>query len=169
MVKINNYRPPLRKKQGPKFNVQTIVIVLLGCIVGGYLFLLHSSQDAIQQPSFTNQQPAALLKGAGKSVAAAAQSTLPKDAPTIGYAVSVTGCGSDPLSEGAAVLKHSVHQASEAGGRYNYQMYAIVHPEGMSCGSQLGELGYKVLKRETPVAVKDIQGEFLRSRIEKNG
>jgi hypothetical protein len=90
----------------------------------------------------------------------------------IGYAVSVTGCGSDPISEGAAVLRHSIHQSSKQGNpnyTYDYHMYAIVHPNAVSCGMVLEELGYTVLVRDTPVAVKDIQGTFLRENIEKNG
>jgi hypothetical protein len=91
---------------------------------------------------------------------------------TIGYAVTITGCGSDPISEGAAVLKHAIHLVSSQGnkgGRYNYQMYAIYHPDGEACALPLQDLGYTLLKRETPVAVKDIQGDFLREKIEKNG
>ena len=91
---------------------------------------------------------------------------------TIGYAVTITGCGSDPITEGAAVLKHAVHLVSSQGtkgGRYNYQMYAIYHPDGEACALPLKDLGYTLLKRETPVAVKDIQGDFLREKIEKNG
>eukprot|EP00546_Thalassionema_frauenfeldii_P011274 CAMPEP_0178915932 /NCGR_PEP_ID=MMETSP0786-20121207/12327_1 /TAXON_ID=186022 /ORGANISM="Thalassionema frauenfeldii, Strain CCMP 1798" /LENGTH=364 /DNA_ID=CAMNT_0020589149 /DNA_START=288 /DNA_END=1379 /DNA_ORIENTATION=- len=87
---------------------------------------------------------------------------------TVGYAVSITGCGTDPLSEGAAVLKHAIHQAS-ANGNYGYKMYAIVHPKGEDCGSQLKDLGYTVLIRDTPVAVEDIKGDFLRNKIESNG
>lgn len=91
----------------------------------------------------------------------------------VGYAVSITGCGSDPITEGAAVLKHSIHLASvqnqQGSGRYGYQMYAIVHPEAESCAMPLRDLGYKILKCETPVAVADIKGKFLRERIEKNG
>ena len=91
---------------------------------------------------------------------------------TIGYAVTITGCGSDPITEGAAVLKHAVHLVSSQGtkgGRYNYQMYAIYHPDGEACALPLKDLGFTLLKRETPVAVKDIQGDFLREKIEKNG
>jgi hypothetical protein len=91
---------------------------------------------------------------------------------TIGYAVTITGCGSDPITEGAAVLKHAIHLASSQGnkgGRYNYQMYAIYHPDGEACALPLKDLGFTLLKRETPVAVKDIQGDFLRGKIEKNG
>ena len=90
---------------------------------------------------------------------------------TVAYAVSVTGCGSDPITEGAAVLKHSIHQSSSRAGvsKYDYQMYAIVHPDATACGSPLKDLGYQVLIRKTPVDVKDIKGDFLRTHIEKNG
>ena len=96
----------------------------------------------------------------------------PTDAITIGFAVTVTGCGSDPITEGAAVLKHSIHLASihgNVGGRYNYQMYAIYHPDGERCATALEPLGYTLVKRNTPVAVKEIEGEFLRNNIERNG
>jgi hypothetical protein len=61
----------------------------------------------------------------------------------------------------------SVH--GNLGGRYNYQIYAIYHPDGEQCAAPLKDLGYILVKRETPVAVKDIEGEFLRNNIEKNG
>jgi hypothetical protein len=91
---------------------------------------------------------------------------------TIGFAVSITGCGSDPITEGAAVLKHSIHRASihgDLGGQYDYRMYAIYHPQAADCALPLEALDYTMLKRETPVAVADIEGDFLRSKIEKNG
>eukprot|EP00980_Cylindrotheca_fusiformis_P003981 scaffold874_cov126-Cylindrotheca_fusiformis.AAC.14 len=94
------------------------------------------------------------------------------DVATIGWAVTITGCGSDPITEGAAVLKHAVHLTSvhgTMGGRYDYKMYAIYHPDGEACALTLKDLGFELLKRETPVAVKDIQGKFLREKIEKNG
>jgi hypothetical protein len=90
----------------------------------------------------------------------------------VAFAVSVTGCGSDPITEGGAILQHSIHRASSRGtlgGRYDYVLYAIFHPDAESCALPLQDLGYILLKRNTPVAVKDIQGEFLRSRIESNG
>lgn len=95
----------------------------------------------------------------------------PGESTAIGYAVTITGCGSDPITEGAAVLKHSIHQASIQGGkgRYDYKMYAIYHPSALKCAKTLEALGYTLVERETPVAVKDIQGEYLRSKIEKNG
>ena len=91
---------------------------------------------------------------------------------TIAFAVSVTGCGSDPLTEGAAVLKQSIHRASvrgNLGGRYNYKMYGIYHPQAEACAKTLEALGYELLKRDTFVKVSDIEGDYLRENIEKNG
>lgn len=95
-----------------------------------------------------------------------------KDAVTIGYAVSVTGCGSDPITEGGAVLKHSVHVTSihgTMGGNYDYKFYAIYHPDAEECALTLKGLGYEMVKRNTPVAIEDIKGDFLRTRIHRNG
>ena len=90
--------------------------------------------------------------------------------PVIPFVVSMTNCGEDPFMEGAAVLKYSIHQNSIHGsGRYDYKMYAIYHPDAETCAKHLEDLGYELVKRETPVKVEEIEGDFLRSRIEKNG
>jgi hypothetical protein len=91
---------------------------------------------------------------------------------TIGWAVTITGCGADSIAEGAAVLKHAIHLTSvhgPLGGRYDYKMYAIYHPDGEKCAKSLEPLDFELVRRETPVAVKDIEGEFLRSKIHSNG
>lgn len=85
---------------------------------------------------------------------------------TIAYAVTVTGCGSDPITEGAAVLQHSIARASQ---RYDFRLFAIVHPSAMSCAAPLADLGYTILQREVFVKVGDIQGDFLRQKIVVNG
>ena len=49
-------------------------------------------------------------------------------------------------------------------------MYALVHPSATSCAkSQLEPLGYKILTRDVPVPLEEIEGEYLRTRVEKNG
>jgi hypothetical protein len=72
------------------------------------------------------------------------------------------------------VLKHSIHRAigamGKVSGQYDYQMYAMYHPNAAACALlPLEQLGYTMLKRETPVPVSEIQGEFRKSRIESNG
>ena len=74
------------------------------------------------------------------------------------------------ILKGAAVLKYSIHQASIYGsGRYDYKMYVIHHPDAAKCAKSLEDLGYELVERETPVKVEEIEGDYLRSRIEKNG
>lgn len=95
---------------------------------------------------------------------------------TIGYVVSITGCpggNDDPLTDGAAVLKHSIHLQSASnpasGSRYGYKMYAIAHPDATECAEQLSEMGYEMLVRDVPVPVEEIKGDFLRTKVVVNG
>jgi hypothetical protein len=99
--------------------------------------------------------------------------TVSTDVITIGYFVSVTGCNpSSPLADAAAVLKHSIHLASihgNLGGRYDYKMFAIYHPDAATCVPPLAELGYELVERDTPVKVEEIEGDWLRERVRHNG
>jgi hypothetical protein len=95
----------------------------------------------------------------------------------IGFAVTITNCGADvaiqfPITEGAAVLSYSIHRASihgNQGGRYDYELYAIYHPDAEPCAETLRDFGFTLIKRDTPVQVKDIEGDFLREKIANNG
>ena len=150
------------------------LIVVVGIIyVSGFLAMSHAffpDQSSNKDQGGTHDAPNIRL---GQKVVQEHNDEKPPAADvTIGFAVTVTGCGSDPITEGAAVLKHSIHLASvhgNIGGRYDYQMYAIYHPDGEDCAMPLKDLGYTLVRRETPVAVKDIEGDFLRENIEKNG
>lgn len=102
----------------------------------------------------------------------------------IAYAVTITACpGSQQnrteperpnffVEDSAAVLQYSIHRNSRRGhgsGRYDYQMYAIYHPQAAACALPLADLGYTLLQRDTPVKVKDIRSQYLRENIEKGG
>jgi hypothetical protein len=145
------------------------------CIIGFIFFMVMKSNI---QMSLNNDQ---VQKGSSLGNEAiddfkTKQSTLKTGfiirAIKVAYAVSITSCEQDGFLDGAAVLKHSIHLTSIRSNnqsRYDYQMYAIVHPSAISCGESLQRLGYKVLRRDVPVQVKDIQGTFLRNNIERNG
>ena len=95
-----------------------------------------------------------------------------RGATTIPFFVSMTTCGDEPFMEGAAVLKYSIHLASihgDLGGRYDYKMYAIYHPDAAECAKDLASLDYELIERPVPVVTAEIEGEFLRSRIENSG
>ena len=53
--------------------------------------------------------------------------------------------------------------------KYDFKMYAIVHPQAIACAKPLEEFGYTLLLRDVLVKVEDIQGEYLRSKIASNG
>ena len=90
---------------------------------------------------------------------------------TIAVASTITGCGSDPFIDGAAVLKYSldVHSRS-ATSKFKYQSYVFYHPDAKECVLPLGNLGYTLLERSTPIKVEEIGGDGgLRERIVKTG
>jgi hypothetical protein len=90
---------------------------------------------------------------------------------TIGVASTITSCGSEPFVDGAAVLKYSLetHSLAHGGGKYNYQLYIMYHPNARECVSPLKNLGFTLLERPTPVNVDRIRGDFLREKIVTNG
>jgi len=91
---------------------------------------------------------------------------------TIAIASTITACGSDRFAEGAAILKYSIDLTSihgPKGGKYDYKMYILHHPEALECSLPLKDLGFQLVERPTPVNVSDIRGDILRERIVRNG
>ena len=103
---------------------------------------------------------------------------------TIAYAISFTSCNdvsSGLLIDAAAVLKHSIHsnsiKSSTKSSKYDYQMFAFVHPDAKPCFFSEGNnesiletrLGYRVLIRDTPIDVTKISSEFLKTTVVKRG
>jgi len=90
---------------------------------------------------------------------------------TIGVASTITGCGSDPFVDGAAVLKYSLNIHSQrASSKFRYHNYILYHPSARDCALPLEDLGYTLLERPTPIKVEEIGGNgVLRERIVNNG
>jgi hypothetical protein len=98
--------------------------------------------------------------------------------PVIAYVVTITGCGDNDkrytreqamglITQGAAVLRHSIFLAHTAEkSKYDYQMYALIHPSAKSCSSVVSKLGYTTLIRNIPFEKNDIQGQYLREHID---
>ncbi|VEU43562.1 unnamed protein product [Pseudo-nitzschia multistriata] len=164
-----------RKPPSRRLAALALRSLVLGCLaVVSIVYLVglatvvseHQQQQLLQQP-----HPPPPPKEDGPGAGGRRPTGMPPPS-TVGFAVTITGCGSDPITEGAAILKHSVHLASAQGplgGSYGYKMYAIYHPGARACAETLEGLGYELVERETPVAVANIEGDFLRSRIEANG
>jgi hypothetical protein len=144
---------------------------IVGTCVGLALFLFIKALSTSSTSAFRSGDT---IGGGMVGAGAAAWRDIPPRSPlaTVAFAVSITGCGSDPITEGGAVLQHSIHRASSRGrlgGRYDYRLFAIYHPDAEACATPLEGVGYTLLRRETPVQVAEIEGDYLRSKIESNG
>jgi hypothetical protein len=87
-------------------------------------------------------------------------------------AISLTSCSADSIDDGAAVLKHSIALASfplNKSSKYQYKIYAFVHPDAMECSKSFELLGYEVQVKNTPIDVTQIKGDFLREKVVKTG
>jgi hypothetical protein len=75
------------------------------------------------------------------------------------------------MVDGAAVLSYSIHKnsirnpASES--KYDYKLFAFVHPESSNCTAILEQLGYAALVKDTPIRRQDIRGN-LKNVVEDN-
>mmetsp|Transcript_464 Transcript_464/g.693 ORF Transcript_464/g.693 Transcript_464/m.693 type:complete len:495 (+) Transcript_464:306-1790(+) len=162
--------------------IQLFLILTAAIIVIGYYYFLSStvlqktSDETTTNSKNSGDVPNNDLRN--NNIRGGTKSTNNKDAKaTIGYAITVTSCPKTSTSgmlDGAAVLQHSIHlnssHSSSSSSQYSYQMYALVHPAAISCAkSQLEPLGYKILIRDVPVSLDQIQGEYLRTKVEKNG
>mmetsp|Transcript_20364 Transcript_20364/g.31878 ORF Transcript_20364/g.31878 Transcript_20364/m.31878 type:complete len:494 (-) Transcript_20364:1778-3259(-) len=94
----------------------------------------------------------------------------------IAYAISLIKCSdkqssTSGLIDAATVLRHSVHQTSvrnpNSGSKYDYKMYAIVHKKAESCSHLLGDLGYHIIVKDSPVQTSEIRGDYLRKNVHR--
>jgi hypothetical protein len=91
---------------------------------------------------------------------------------TIAYVISVTSCqrNSTNVLDGAAILGHSIHLASQRSA-YDYARYAFIYKQDAAdCIPQLKALGWTTLVQDTlPVDVDKIQDPELREWVNMKG
>ncbi len=86
---------------------------------------------------------------------------------TIAFAVTITKFRSGKslpattLYDRAAVLHQSLKAAMQQSDRYDYHLYAFVHPDAIEVKPRMEQLGFRVQIRETPFNVTDIQNKEL--------
>ncbi len=87
-------------------------------------------------------------------------------------AVSLTSCNAKFIADGAAVLQHSIRLNSfpqHKSSMYAHQMVAFIHPSALECAKPFTSLGYKVMEKEVPINVSEIEGDFLREKVQVSG
>jgi hypothetical protein len=161
--------------------IQTFVIATLSIIVIGYYYFLSTTISAGTNNN-AELNSAVGVRGGDTTLN---NNNLINNNPkaTIGYAITVSGCPKNNgsrgdfgagITDGAAILKHSIHlssiQSPTSGSKYDYKMYALVHPEAEFCARPtLQPLGYEILIRDVPVPLNEIEGDYLREKVPANG
>ena len=180
-----------RKNQVHAWHIRWIWQIFHYTVYLTSFLLLASLWDEADAPDHHGDMEDIVLnspRGTTASTSSRSNRSSSNDPPKIAYAVSLTGCGgafnqttADPnarsfqIAEGAAVLAHSIHRASSRdassglGGRYDYELVAIYHPDAEPCVGILRELGYRLIRRDVFVEVEEIQGDFLRETIRSSG
>jgi hypothetical protein len=148
---------------------------------------IHHSQTKPKEPPKSLTETASMTATRKTAVSSTNQkkstTNTTTTTTTIGYVVTVTDCGEDgefpfPITEGAAVLYYSIQRAHAAAAAaqtdddaisYDFKVYAVYHPAAAACAQTLAPLNYTLIQRDTPVAVPDIQGDYLRDHIHANG
>ena len=93
---------------------------------------------------------------------------------TVAYAVTITkystGSRLDPtlMYDRAAILHQSIKLAMSKSNRYDYHLYAFVHPDAIEVKQVMEQFGYRVQVRETPFNVSHIQNHKL-IKAQNNG
>ncbi len=86
---------------------------------------------------------------------------------TVAYAVTITKfrsgkyLPSTTLYDRAAVLHQSLKSAMKQSDRYDYHLYAFVHPDAIEVKPMMEKLGYKVQVRNTPFNISAIENQDL--------
>ena len=168
--------------------IQGFIVATLSIIIIGYFYFLSSAISVGPASSnniyaISNHDGGGTIRG-NELQNAGINKNNPTPKATIGYAITVSGCPKNNgsrgdfgagITDGAAILKHSIHLNSiqnhdQSQSLYDYKMYALVHPEAEPCARPtLEPLGYEILIRDVPVPLEEIEGDYLREKVPKNG
>jgi hypothetical protein len=111
---------------------------------------------------------------------------IPGTKAVVAYAISITSCPTlknttgtgiyDKVAavfDGPAILGHSIHRSSirfnSTNSKYDYSLYAFIHPDATDCAANLAVLGYEVVIRSTPFDVSHIHNQHYKIEIEEQG
>ena len=139
----------------------------------GLSIFLNSSNDLLK----SNLDPSLEAIIAGVTLIDGSKPKMSDDATiSIAYAISITHCNLDNVQkqykvrDGPAVLAHSIHmnsiQHSASKSKYDYTLYAFVHPQAVNCSVDLEGLNYTVQIVDTPVKIEEIKSKVYSDRLQ---
>lgn len=157
-------------------SIQKIFTILAIALVSLFLCALRLRASLAEQYYTTSSNPQDVSESKIISSERSSSGNNNNTPIQVAFAISLIKCSDKQSStagliDAATVLRHSVHQTSvrnpNSGSKYDYKMYAIVHKKAESCSHLLGDLGYHIILKDSPVQTSEIRGEYLRKNVHK--
>jgi hypothetical protein len=145
-----------RESLGLSTRASLLIVLIVAFITAtrnlGEVRRISELLDDKMLPIVGGELPTVLRRGYAES------KNVPKT--TVAYAVSITSYKKTSthfeLIDRAAVLHQSIKHAMQKSKRYDYHIYAFVHPEATDAKPLLERLGYKVQIRDTPFNISKV-------------
>lgn len=181
-LRISREPPPLYKRipfrVGLLFVVAIAVFVQLWALNSVHLSdaKLNTLKSPIEDALDNHTQRLSSPRSTTKSSAMIAVKTeAPRPKMEVAYAISITSCPTNTTSviDGPAVLAYSIHHVSKrynaSISKYDYKLYAFIHPSAQNCTNFLTTLGYQVQIRDLPFSANEIRSDYYQTAIEEQG
>ena len=127
--------------------------------------------EKIPQPGTNNDNKLRTEGDQRNNVVSQIQTQPPKTKPTIAYAITVTKDG--PFVDGALVLGYAAkkfHSAAQGNpSAYQAELVAFVTKQVKTSREILTKFGWRIIERDLPVAIKDIENQDYAQRMVNSG
>jgi hypothetical protein len=101
------------------------------------------------------------LSSSSQKIEITRPSVIPKK--KIAYAITITKDG--PFLDGALVLGYSAQLAQQNSSKYSAELIAFVTPEVVKARLVLAKYGWKIIEKNLPVELQEIQNEDYMNRV----
>jgi hypothetical protein len=142
--------------------VYGIFVFAIGTLVLWYLTIWEADTPAVgsdNTATSTSTYNTPNIRGSSTPVQTEPQNTKKK----IAYAITITKDG--PFLDGALVLGYSAMEAQKSSTKYTAELVAFVTPEVTHARPVLEEYGWKIVERDLPVSLEEIESEEYVKKV----
>jgi hypothetical protein len=129
------------------------------------LSYFQTPTDILPSSTHIRSTPVAVPEKGSSSSSQKIEITRPSVIPKkkIAYAITITKDG--PFLDGALVLGYSAQLAQQNSSKYSAELIAFVTPEVVKARLVLAKYGWKIIEKNLPVELQEIQNEDYMNRV----